>query len=101
MTLENPALLRRAGVKVAICTDHPEAPIQHLPLCAAMAVRAGMDEEDALLAITLHAAEIGGVGKRVGSLTPGKDADVVVTTGHPLDWKSRVSAVFIGGRRVK
>ena len=100
MTLENPVILHRAGVKVAICTDHPETPIQYLSLCAAMAVRAGMDEEDALLAITLHAAQIAGLDRRVGSLTPGKDADVVVTTGHPLDWRSRVSAVFIGGRQV-
>ena len=100
-TLENPAILARAGVKVAICTDHPETPIQYLPICAAMAVRAGMEEEEALAAITRNAAEIGGVGGRVGTLTPGKDADVVVTSGHPLDWKSRVEAVFITGGRVR
>ena len=100
-TLENPAILARAGVKVAICTDHPETPIQYLPICAAMAVRAGMEEEEALAAITRNAAEIGGVGGRVGTLTPGKDADVVVTSGHPLDWKSRVEAVFINGGRVR
>ncbi len=100
MTLENPALLVKAGVKIAICTDHPETPIQYLPLCAAMAVRAGLDEEIALAAITSTAAELGGVAQRVGSLTPGKDADVVVTTGHPLDWKSRIAAVFINGNRV-
>ena len=86
---------------MAICTDHPETPIQYLPLCAAMAVRAGMDAEEALAAITRNAAEIGGVSKRVGTLTPGKDADVVVTSGHPLDWLSRVTAVLIGGERVK
>ena len=51
-TLSNPARLRAAGVKVAICTDHPETPIQYLPLCAAMAVRGGMEPEDALAAIT-------------------------------------------------
>ena len=66
-----------------------------------MAVRAGMEEEEALAAITRNAAEIGGVGGRVGTLTPGKDADVVVTSGHPLDWKSRVEAVFINGGRVR
>lgn len=55
---ENPVLLSRAGVKVAICTDHPETPIQYLPVCAAMAVRAGMDEEDALAAITINPAVI-------------------------------------------
>ena len=100
MTLENPALLARAGVKVAICTDHPETPIQYLSLCAAMAVRGGMDEEEALAAITRNAAELAGVERRVGTLTPGKDADVVVTDGHPLDWRSRVTAVFLEGARV-
>ena len=100
MTLENPALLAKAGVKIAICTDHPETPIQYLPLCAAMAVKAGLDEETALAAITSTAAELGGIDHRVGSLTPGKDADVVVTSGHPLDWKSQVEAVFINGNRV-
>ena len=100
MTLANPALLARAGVEVAICTDHPETPIQHLPLCAAMAVRGGMEPEQALAAITLHAARIAGVDRRVGSLTPGKDADVVVTDGYPLDWSSRVKAVFLDGERV-
>ena len=98
--LEGPAILARAGVPVAICTDHPETPIQFLPLCAAMAVRGGMEEEAALAAITLTAAQIGGIDSRVGSLTPGKDADVVVTTGHPLDWRSVVQAVFMNGRRV-
>ncbi|MCQ4864434.1 amidohydrolase [Pseudoflavonifractor phocaeensis] len=100
-TIENPALLSRAGVKVAICTDHPETPIQYLPLCAAIAVRAGMDEEEALAAITINPAVIAGLEKRVGSLAVGKDADVVVTSRHPLDWKSRVEAVFIGGKQVK
>lgn len=100
-TMENPALLAKAGVRVAICTDHPETPIQHLPLCAAMAVRAGMDEEAALAAITLNPADIAGIGDRVGSLTPGKDADLVITSGAPLDWKSRVTHVFINGERVR
>ena len=101
MTMENPVLLARAGVKVAICTDHPETPIQHLPLCAAMAVRAGMDPEEALAAITRNAAEIAGIGKRVGTLTPGKDGDVVVLSGPPLDWQSGVTAVFLNGKRVR
>lgn len=100
-TLENPALLARAGVKVAICTDHPETPIQYLPLCAAMAVRGGMEEEAALAAITATAAEIAGIEKRVGTLTPGKDADIVVTAGHPFDWNGRIKAVFIDGKQVR
>ena len=100
-SLENPALLARAGVKVAICTDHPETPIQYLPLCAAMAVRGGMAEEEALAAITRNPAEIAGMGHRVGTLTPGKDADIVVTQGHPLDWNGKITAVFLEGKQVK
>lgn len=100
MTLENPAALARRGVETAICTDHPETPVQYLPLCAAMAVKGGMDPESALAAITIRAARIAGIDGRVGSLAPGKDADVVVTAGHPLDPLSRVRAVFIDGRRI-
>ena len=100
-TLSNPARLRAAGVKVAICTDHPETPIQYLPLCAAMAVRGGMEPEDALAAITRDAAQIAGLDKRVGTLTPGKDADVVVTSGHPFDWNGEIRAVFLNGKRVR
>ena len=100
-TLANPALLAKAGVKVAICTDHPETPIQYLPLCAAMAVRGGMEEEAALAAITSAAAEIAGLSKRVGTLTPGKDADIVVTDGHPFDWRGGIKAVFIDGNQVR
>ena len=100
-TLSNPARLRAAGVKVAICTDHPETPIQYLPLCAAMAVRGGMEPEDALAAITRDAAEIAGISKRVGTLTPGQAADVVVTSGHPFDWNGEVRAVFLNGKRVR
>ncbi|MCI2106176.1 MAG: amidohydrolase [Intestinimonas sp.] len=99
-TLEGPALLSKAGVKVAICTDHPETPIQYLPLCAAMAVRGGMSREDALKAITVNAAELAGIAGRVGTLTPGKDADLAVWDGEPLDWSSRVHYVFIDGTRV-
>ena len=96
----NAAELARAGVPVAICTDHSEVPIQYLPLSAALAARAGMDRETALAAVTLTAAELGGIAHRVGSLTPGKDADLVLCTGHPLELDSRVEAVFIDGQRI-
>lgn len=98
--MENPAILARAGVEIAICTDHPVIPEQYLPLCAALAVRAGLEPEQALAAITINPARIAGLDSRIGSLTPGKDADVVVTSGYPLDWLSRVTAVFIDGKRV-
>lgn len=101
LTIENPAILARAGVPVAICTDHPVIPIQYLPICAALAVRGGLEPEEALAAITIHPARLAGLDKRVGSLEPGKDADIVVTTGHPLDWNGKVRYVFIGGKQVK
>lgn len=99
-TFTAPAALIRAGVPVAICTDHTVTPLQHLPLCAALAVRSGMDEADALRAITWEPACITGLSDRVGALKAGLDADVVVLTGSPLALSSRTSAVFVGGERV-
>ena len=101
LTIENPARLAKAGVEIAICTDHPVTPIQYLPLCAAIAVRGGLEPEEALRAITLGGARLAGVAHRVGYLTPGKDADVVVTSGHPLEWTGSVEHVFINGIQVK
>ena len=97
LTLENPAILSRY-TRAAICTDHPETPIQYLPVCAAMAVRGGMSEQDALAAITLVPAKILGIDGRVGSLTPGKDADIVVCAAHPFDWRGRgPEQVYLNG----
>ena len=70
------------------------------PLCAAMAVRGGMDPESALACITIRAAELAGVAHRVGSLAPGKDADLTVTSSHPLNWLSRVRLVVMDGKVV-
>ncbi len=100
MSLEAPALLQRAGVPVAICTDHPEVPIQYLPLCAALAVKGGMDPEEALAAITVNAAKIAGLDETLGSLSPGREADIVIASRHPLELLGRVEAVLIGGRRI-
>ncbi len=100
MSLEAPALLQRAGVPVAICTDHPEVPIQYLPLCAALAVKGGMDPEEALAAITVNAARIAGLDETLGSLSPGREADIVIASRHPLELLGRVEAVLIGGRRI-
>lgn len=100
LTMENSAILARAGVRVAVCTDHPETPIGLLPFCAAMAARAGMDEEEALAAITINAARAAGMGDRLGSLAPGKDADIVVMDGHPFHWRAKATHVFIDGQEV-
>ncbi len=96
-TFATPGIMAQAGVKVALMTDHPVIPVQYLSLTAALAVREGMNEEDALKAITINAAEILGVAGRVGSLKPGKDADIIILTGHPLDWRTRVELVLVGG----
>lgn len=97
LTEAAPGLLVRAGVPVAITTDHPEIPAKFLRLAAGVAVQAGMDEMDALRAITIEAAKIAGLDRRIGSLVPGKDADVVVLSGHPFDFRSRVEAVLSTG----
>ena len=101
MSFKAPGILSKAGIKVAIMTDHPVIPVQYLPVCAAIAVREGMDEMEALKAITINAAEITGIADRVGSLESGKDADIVIFDGHPLDFRSKTVWVFIDGHAVK
>ena len=95
-----PGVLAKAGCHVSIITDNSVIPQQYLPLCAGMAVKAGMDEFDALKAITINPAEHIGVADRVGTLEVGKDADVVVTAGCPFEVLTETRAVFIDGNRV-
>lgn len=97
---KTPGILQKAGVLVALTTDHPVSRIQHLPLCAGLAAHEGWDEWHALRAITIDAARICRVEDRLGSLAPGKDADLVVWEGNPLEIKSSVKATFINGRQV-
>ena len=96
-----PAVLTAAGCHVSIITDSSVIPQQYLPLCAGMAVKAGMDPFDALKAITLNPAEHIGVADRVGSLEVGKDADLVITAGSPFEVLTEVKAVFIDGARIE
>lgn len=95
-----PGILARAGVKVSIITDHPVVPIDFLIHQAALAVREGMDPVEALRAVTINPAEVLGVADRVGSLEPGKDADLVLWTGDPLDTRNRVTRTWVSGRQV-
>ena len=95
-----PGVLAKAGCHVSIITDNSVIPQQYLPLCAGMAVKAGMDEFDALKAITINPAEHIGVADRVGTLEVGKDADVVITNGCPIEVLTETRAVFIDGNRV-
>lgn len=96
-----PGVLAKAGCHVSIITDNSVIPQQYLPLCAGMAIKAGMDPFDALKAITLNPAEHIGVADRVGSLEVGKDADLVITAGSPFEVLTEVKAVFIDGARIE
>ncbi|MDA8442215.1 MAG: amidohydrolase [Peptococcaceae bacterium] len=100
ITYKTPGILAKAGVKVALMTDHPVIPIQYLPISAGLAIREGMSQADALKALTINPAEILGVADRVGSLAPGKDADVVVWSGNPFELASKPKLVLIDGKIV-
>ncbi len=99
-TFKTPGILAKNGIKVSIITDHPVVPEQYLVVSAALAVREGMDEPDAIRALTQTPADLCGVGDRLGSIEPGKDGDLVIWNGHPFDYKSQVSKTIILGRVV-
>ena len=99
-SLANPGRLARAGVTIAIMTDHPVVPIHFLIYQVALAVKEGLDRETALRAVTINPARIMNVDDRIGSLEPGKDADFVIWSGDPLDVMSRVEQAWIDGRRI-
>ncbi len=98
---ETPGALAKAGCQVSIITDAPVIPQHYLPLCAGLAVKAGMDEYDALRAITIHPALHLGIADRVGSIECGKDADLVLCTGNPFSVENQVVHVYINGVEVK
>lgn len=100
LSFATPGVLNRAGVLCSICTDHPETPLPYLPLCAALAVKSGMAEEEALRAITWYPARIAGLDGRVGSLAPGLDADLVLWSESPLHLSAAVRAVMVAGEWV-
>ena len=96
-TWDTPGALSRAGCSVSIITDSPVIEQKHLPLCAAMAVKSGMDPFEALRAITINPAKHIGLEARIGSIEEGKDADLVITDGDPLQLATQVTQVFIDG----
>ncbi len=95
---KTPGVLQKAGVLVAITTDHPVSRIQYLPLCAALAVKEGMSQWGALRAITIDAARICRVDHRLGSLKEGKDADIVIYDGDPFQIASSVRYTIVNGQ---
>ena len=96
-----PGVLAAAGCRVSIITDSPVIPQEYLPLCAGLAVQAGMDPFAALQAITINPAIHAGIADRVGSLEEGKDADIVITDGCPFEVSTHVKYVFIDGKKIK
>ncbi len=99
-TWDTPGILAKAGCHVSIITDAPVTPLHYLPLCAGLAIKAGMDEYDALRAVTINPAEHIGVADRVGSLEEGKDADVVIVDGCPFDVTGVIKHVLINGKEI-
>ena len=95
-----PGVLSKAGGQVSIITDAPVIPIEYLPLCAGLAVKAGMDPYEALKAITINPAKHLGIEDRVGSLAAGKDADLVITDGNPFQVDTQIKAVLIDGEKI-
>jgi len=99
-SLANPGRLDAAGITIAITTDHPVVPIHFLIHQASLAVKEGLDAVAALRAVTINPARILGVDDRIGSLEPGKDADLVIWSGDPLDVTSRAERAFQDGREI-
>jgi len=99
-SLANPGRLAAAGVTIAITTDHPVVPINFLIHQATLAVKEGLDPVTALESVTINPARIIGCADRIGSLAVGKDADVVLWSGDPLDVMSRAERAWIDGREI-
>jgi imidazolonepropionase-like amidohydrolase len=93
-------VLYNSGVKIVVCTDHSETPVQYQRLSAACCVKAGLPRMEALRAITINAAEIAGIADRVGSITVGKDADLVLLDGEPFDIMTNAVLTMIDGKTV-
>lgn len=100
MDFKTLGILHRHGVKVAVCTDHPVSRIQYLPICAGYAVKEGLEMEEGLKAITINSAQICGVAHRVGSLEKGKDADIAIFDGNPMEVFTKTQFTIINGKIV-
>ena len=98
LSFDTPKAFHDAGVKFAIQTDAVGSSIAFLPLCAGMAVKHGLPYDEALKSITIIPAEILGVDDRVGSIEVGKDADLRILDGDPLELRTKVETVIIDGK---
>lgn len=100
MAFKTAGILHRHGIKTAITTDHPVSLIASLPLCAGLAVKAGLPLMEGLRAITINAAQICNVAGRVGSLEEGKDADIAIFDGNPMEVFTNTLMTVIDGKVV-
>lgn len=100
MAFKTAGVLNRAGVMTAITTDHPVSLIQSLPLCAGLAVKSGLPMDEGFKSITIYPAIICGVADRVGSLEVGKDADIAVFSGNPMEVFTETLYTIIDGQIV-
>ncbi len=100
MAFKTAGLLSESGILTAVTTDHPVSKIQFLPICAGLAVKEGMSMEDGLRAITINPARICGVADRIGSLAVGKDGDVTIFDGNPMEVFTRTLCTVIEGKIV-
>jgi len=99
-SLADPARLAKAGVMIAITTDHPIVPIQVLVDQATLAVKEGLEVTTALRALTINPARIAGIDHRLGPIEVGKDGDLAIWLGDPLNVLSRVQRAFVEGKQV-
>ncbi len=97
-TFESARILDEHGIEFAMMTDHPVTPLEFLPLCASVTVRDGLSEEKALKSVTINPAKILKLDDRIGSIEPGKDADIAVFAGDPLDSRTRCVLTMIDGK---
>ena len=98
-SFKTPGVLNKAGILVSITTDSPVIPEQYLSLCAALAAKEGMDEYEAIKAITINPAKILKLDNRVGSIKAGKDADFIICTKNILDTTNDIKSVYIDGKK--
>ncbi|MEG2381927.1 MAG: amidohydrolase family protein, partial [Oscillospiraceae bacterium] len=100
LTFATAGILSNTGINVSLTTDHPVIPVQYLPICAGIAVKHGMKQEKAIEAMTINPAKTLGIDDKVGSIEVGKDADIVIWDGSPLEIQSNVLFTIINGKIV-
>lgn len=100
MTTKNAGILYNNGVNIAICTDHPELPVDYLTASVAYCIKAGLPTMEGLKAITSTPAEMMGLDDKIGTISVGKDADLILLNGDPFEIMTEVTMTMINGKVV-